>query len=190
MASEIEEIVNKIVTETDKNRPKFIDEKKNLEILRDIAEKGMSPGKAMGFNDSFFEMVYTFAYNLYQSGKYEQASEIFRVLNFFEPKNHKYLMGLSSSLHQQKYYQTALEMYIAASVINEKDPMCLYYASDCFLKLKNIPGALLMLGMMSKRMGNESKYAVLKERVEQSIKSLEKENIPVTTEFKLNLDEE
>lgn len=185
----MDEILKKIVEETEKNRPQSITEEKNLEILKNIAEKNMTPGRALGFNESFFEMVYTFGYNLYKSGKYDQASEIFRVLTFFEPQNHKYLMGLASSFHLQKIYQSAVEAYIAASVLDQKDPMCLYYASDCFLKLKNIPGALLMLQMMLNRMGNNNKYSVLKERVAQSIKSLEKENIPVTTEFKLKLEE-
>ncbi|HRD55390.1 MAG TPA: SycD/LcrH family type III secretion system chaperone [Parachlamydiaceae bacterium] len=171
---EIDDLIKQSVDKFSKKYPE-IDPEEGKAVLTKIMKDHMSPKDAMGFNPDFFESVYVIAYNLFQAGKYEEATGILRLLVFFDPKNAAFSMALASSLHKQKEYMEAIQSYIATTLLDKATPFPFFHASDCFLKENNLPGAIIMLKMMLKRIANQPKYAALKEKAELSISSLEKE---------------
>lgn len=176
----------KTMTKTLKDHIKTVVEKQKLEvpelkkldaesIITKIIEGHLTAKEAMGFSDSYLEMIYAYAYNLFQAGQYKKASEAYRVLIFLNAKEAKFYQALAACLHREKEYLEAASYYIAATVINKEDPMPFYHAHDCFLKSNNVPGAILMLKMMLKTIGDNKKYELFKKQAEETVTKLEKD---------------
>jgi type III secretion system low calcium response chaperone LcrH/SycD len=152
-----------------------IDKKKFEEVLTEMVEGGSTLKKAAGINDQFINQIYAYAYNLFQGGKYEKAQEGFETLRLLDPKNALYTFSAAACLHKLQKYHEAIQYYMCAGIINDNDPIPYYHASDCFLKLDNKYGAVFMLTHALLHLKDTPENAIFKERLEQSIKSLEKE---------------
>jgi type III secretion system low calcium response chaperone LcrH/SycD len=171
MESTIKELIKKSVEENYKESA-GIDKKKFEEVLTGMVEKGACLKDAVGLSDDFMNQIYSYAYNLFQGGKYEKASDAFETLRMFNPRNPVYTFGLAACKHKLLQYQEAAIYYMCAAGINNNDPVAYYHASDCFMKLGNKYGALFMLTHALSHLKNTPENAVFKERLEQSIKSL------------------
>lgn len=171
---EIDNLIKESIEKYAKEYPE-VNAEEGKAVLTKIMKDHISPKDAMGFSPHFFETVYANAYNLFKAGKYKEATEILHILVFFDPRNAAFVMALGASLHKQKMYTEAIQYYIATTVIDKKTPFPLFHASDCYLKQDNIPGAVLMLKMMLKKIGHEPKYIALKEKAELTLLKLEKE---------------
>ena len=54
------------------------------ELTGKILEQGMTPKDAIGLSSGYLENVYAQAYRLYNTGKYAEATHLFRILNHVE----------------------------------------------------------------------------------------------------------
>jgi TolA-binding protein len=84
-------------------------EPEKVEQLQKLGSKvvgnGVTPKDAMGMNDEMIEGVYAQAYRLYNTGKYKEASQLFRLLIMLNGAQPSYLMlgvlpGFPTGQHQ------------------------------------------------------------------------------------------
>ncbi len=142
-------------------------------ISQNIFEKGMLPKDAMGLSDSMVEGIYGYAYRLYNSGKYKDASHLFRILIMLNPTESKYILGLAACQHMQQDYQNAIASYAFVGLIDPYNPLPHYHISDCYLKT-NLPAmAQSELEQAVEKCGRKPQYALVKERAALMLESLE-----------------
>lgn len=113
------------------------------------------------------DLVYSYAYTVYQQGHYLEASEIFSFLVVLDSFGVKNWMGLGASFQMQKKYEKALEAYTAAAVLEktETDPLPHVHAAECLHALDEKERALLALNSAEEIAGNQPKYRKLIEQL-------------------------
>lgn len=174
MGTTIRELVKNSVEGISENSS-LEDKAKAEELLIKVLEENMLPKDAMGLDDAFLEKMYGDAYVFFQAGKYEKAMGMYRILMLLNPLDARHPRALASCYHRLKNYFAAIMYYGLASSLDPSDPLPYYHASDCLIHQGNEGMALVLLKTMVEKMGNDPKYVVLKERVEQSVKALEDE---------------
>lgn len=152
------------------------DQAKKLEqFASKVVGEGVSPRDAMGLNDQMIEGIYAQAYRLYNTGKYKEASQLFRLLIMLNGAEPKYSLGLAACFHMAKDYSTAAEVYTTCAMIDPTNPIPHYHASDCYIQLGDKISALIALEMAVKRSGTKEEYSQLKDRALMTIESLREE---------------
>ena len=139
------------------------------------SRKGASAKEALGLTDAMVEGIYGQAYRLYNTGKYKEAIKIFRLLLTINATEPKYAMGLAACFHMSKDYKSAVDSYSIASMIDPNSPIPLYHASDCYIKMGDPVSAIVMLETAKKRAGEKPEFKTLKDRVNMTLESLNKE---------------
>jgi len=143
--------------------------------IENAARKGTSPKDALGLTDAMVEGVYGQAYRLYNTGKYKEAIQIFRLLLMINSTEPKYAMGLAACFHMMKDYKTAADTYSIVGIIDPESPIAFYHASDCFMQMGDPISALISLEMAIKRAGEKPEFHTLKDRATLTVESLKKE---------------
>jgi type III secretion system low calcium response chaperone LcrH/SycD len=145
------------------------------EVAAKAVKGGMMPKDMMGLSDAMVEGIYGQAYRLYNTGKYKDASQLFRLLIMLNSTEQKYAMGLAACFHMMKEYKNAVSTYAICGVIDPDNPIPHYHASDCYIHMNDPVSALIALEMAIKRAGDKPEYQMLKDRALLSIESLKKE---------------
>jgi len=144
-------------------------------LLTEAINKGVMPKHALKLGDDTMEAIYGQAYNLYNQGRYKEASFIFRLLMLLDYLTPKYILGLAACLHRQKDYKNAANIYLMCGTLDTKNPLPHYHAADCYMQL-NLPGmALFSLGLAIKSAGEQPQYSVIKERSTLMKEALQKQ---------------
>lgn len=129
-----------------------------------IFEKGMIPGKALGFSAEFLEYVYKFAYSLYQQNKIEEAAQLYLWLKTMVPFNETYTIALiNCRIHQKKWIQ-AVSYLMELTYLHPKDPFPFEKICDCLMEEGDLRGALIAIHEAIERAGNKKEYAQNKAR--------------------------
>lgn len=145
------------------------------EIMTTILQTGKIPTEALGFSKERIDATYSQAYRLYNTGKYADASYLFRLLVFLNPTDPKYYLGLAACFHMLKEYSAAAQVYMACAVIDIDSPIPHFHASDCYIQMRDRASALLVLELAVKRAGEKPEYQILKQRALLTIENLKKE---------------
>lgn len=145
------------------------------EITNKMFKQGMSPKDAMGVNQSVLENIYAQAYRLYNTGKYAEATHLFRILIMLNAVEPKYMLGLAACFHMLKEYNNAIHTYTMCSALDPHNPIPQYHTSDCFIQLKDHLSAMICLELAIDRAGNKPEYAKMKERALLTLESLKKQ---------------
>jgi type III secretion system low calcium response chaperone LcrH/SycD len=153
--------------------------KEKTEEFKAVAEKavqgGAMPKDVMGLSEAMVEGIYGQAYRLYNTGKYKDASQLFRLLIMLNSTEAKYAMGLAACFHMQKDYKNAVSTYAICGVIDPHSPIPHYHASDCYIHMNDPASAIIALEMAVQRAGDAPAYQTLKDRALLTIESLKKE---------------
>lgn len=142
--------------------------------LMALLSKGYSTADLKGIDREHLDALYALAYQHYNADNFNDAANIFRVLNLCEPNNEDYLMGLASCEYGLKNYDQAAELYMlccaASGLINPKP---VYFAALSALKLGKRDDAIAALESMEV-MGREGENEDLKykQKAEQLLKVL------------------
>ena len=94
------------------------------------------------------EAVYSVGFNMYRTGRYDDAEKIFRFLVLFDHLEPKYWMGVGAVQQVRKDYQGAIASYGYASFLDLKNPKPQLHAAECFLAMGdkvNAASALIAL---------------------------------------------
>lgn len=144
-------------------------------IAAKAVQQGVMPKDMLGLSDAMIEGIYGQAYRLYNTGKYKDASQLFRLLIMLNSTESKYAMGLGACFHMLKEYKNAVSTYALCGVIDPENPIPHYHASDCYLHLQDPVSALIALEMTIKRAGDKPEFHTLKDRAMLTISSLKQE---------------
>ncbi len=148
----------------------------NLSALVDnVLLQGMPFKDALGVSNAKIEAIYSQAYQMYNSGKFTDAIQLFRLLLVLEPMESKHYMGLAACQHMIKEYENAIKAYGFAGIIDPQTPVPFFHASDCYLQMRDKTSAIIMLDMAVQRAGEHPEYQTLKDRALMMITSLKKE---------------
>lgn len=153
-----------------------------VQIGDDFFRRGTLPKDIFGLDNNILENIYAQAYRLYNTGKYTEASHLFRILIMMNATEQKYMLGLAACFHMLKEYDNALNSYTLCSALDPKNPLPYYHSSDCYIQLKDNLSAMLSLEMTIAHAGDKPEYAKMKERAILSLQSLKKQGVFTDTE--------
>lgn len=145
------------------------------ELTDKMFKQGMTPKDSMGVTNRFLENVYAQAYRLYNTGKYIEATHLFRFLILMDSTEAKYVLGLAACFHMLKEYRNAIQTYTMCAILDPKNPIPHYHSSDCFIQMKDYISAILCLELTIKYAGDKPEYAKMKERALLSLESIKKQ---------------
>ncbi len=149
-------------------------------IMDRVSKEGKAPKDVLGLTDAMIEGIYGQAYRLYNTGKYQDASRIFRLLLMINASEPKYAMGFAACFHMAKEYKAAVDAYMLAANLDPGNPIPFFHASDCYIQLKDPVSATVALQMVVKRSGDKPEYKTIKDRAVMSIEGLKKEIAQLT----------
>ncbi|KAF3362289.1 Low calcium response locus protein H [Chlamydiales bacterium STE3] len=138
---------------------------KNSGLIKDI----------IGLTDESAEGIYSQAYLLYNTGKYSDAAEIFRLLIMLNAMEPKYTMGLAACFHMMKEYESAASAYSLVSIVDPESPIPYFHASDCYIQMGDRASAIVSLDMAAAKASDKPEFAMLKERATITLQALRKE---------------
>lgn len=144
------------------------------EMTQEMMQKQLTAKSVLGITDSMAEGLYSQAYRLYNTGKYKDAAELFRLLIMIDTTEPKYVMGMGACFHMMKDYKSAAHIYSMCGMLEPDNPIPHYHASDCFVNMKDYVSAIVSLEMAVKRAGEDPKFEALKDRAKMNIESLKK----------------
>jgi len=146
-------------------------------VIDNIMNKGMLPQHAVGIDDTDMEKLYAQAYQLYQTGKYDDARNVFASLLGINAMEPKYLFAHAACSHMLGEYDLAAKTYTHTSMLDADNPIPYYHSADCYIKLEDKISALVALKLVIKRSKDKPEYATIKDRAELTVEKLEKEDI-------------
>lgn len=132
------------------------------------------PKKIVGMSDAMVEGLYSQAYRLYNTGKYKDATQLFRLLIMMDSTEPKFVMGMAACFHMMKEYTNAVSMYALCGVIDPENPVPHYHSSDCYIQMKDNISAIISLEMAIKRAGDKPEFKALADKALITIESLKK----------------
>lgn len=145
------------------------------DVSLEVFEKGKIPQEAMGLSGEMVEVIYSHAYRLYNTGRYNEAGQLFRLLIVLNPSESKYTLGLAACQHMMKEYRNAATTYALCSMIDPDSPIPFYHASDCYVKLNDKDSAIAALEVTVARSEGNPKYDQLRDRALLNIEALKQE---------------
>ena len=169
------QIKSQAITEAEKAEMMKKAEDSMVSWTSKMMKQGLSPKDAMGLSSQMLEGIYAQAYRLYNTGKYLEASHLFRTLIVMDPTQSKYLVGLAACFHMLKEYKNAIYTYTMSSIIDSDSPIPHYHSSDCFIQMKDYMSAVVSLKLAIKYAGERPEYGKLKERATMSLESIVKQ---------------
>lgn len=146
---------------------------KNLEEFKASVEKGNAPRVAMGLSDEMMDGIYGYAYRLYNTGKYEQAVQLFRLLVMLDPSDQKFLYGMAASFHMNKDYLMAAVTYMLTSLIDRENPFPFFHASDCYFQINDLKSTKQSLVACIEACKDKPEHAQMKEKATVMLQQLE-----------------
>ena len=145
------------------------------ELANKMMVQGTTPKDAMGVSHSYLENVYAQAYRLYNTGKYVEATHLFRILIMLNAMEPKYMLGLAACFHMIKEYFNAIQTYTMCIALDPQNPIPHYHTSDCFIQMKDYLSAMICLELAIDAAGDKPEYAKMKERAQMSLESLKQQ---------------
>lgn len=139
---------------------------------KEIAQNNVAVSDAIGIDGPLIQHIYSVGYQMYNTGRFSQAAQVFRLLLFLDGLKLKYLMALGASHHMMKDHKNAADIYLACKNFFPNEPMPYYHAIDCYLQM-NMPlvAFIVMTGCIA-ACGDKPEYKNLKYRVEVMLKGL------------------
>ncbi len=115
----------------------------SIEEATKLIAEGASIGILIGMDEERLEILYAVAYSLYNGGKFADAVKVFRALCVYDGTQVRFWLGLGGCLQQLGHLEDAAEVYaMGATMSGLKDPEPMFYAAQCFLKLKRREDAI------------------------------------------------
>lgn len=144
-------------------------------VMKKVIKSGAIPKEISGLSDAMIEGIYAQAYRLYNTGKYKDASQLFRLLIMLNSLESKYPMGLAACFHMMKEYKSAGDIYAIVAMLDPDNPVAYYHASDCFIQSGDPMSAIVALELAIEKAGDKPAFKTLKDRAVLTIESLRKD---------------
>lgn len=154
------------------------EKKEHAKVLIKIFEKDMRPQQAMNISDEEMSLFYSYAYQLFNSGKYPEACELFKMLFVLNPEEGGFASALAACYHKMKDYETAATFYMMHAQMSPFDPVPLFYCYDCLMNTKNFESAYLTLRAVIGRAKDKPEYEKLQDKAEALLHAFDLTTIP------------
>ena len=132
----------------------------NEDQIKEAAQKFATGFATMrelkGITKAEMEAVYSVGFNMYRTGRYDDAEKIFRFLVLFDHLEPKYWMGVGAIQQVRKDYQGAIASYGYASFLDLQNPKPQLHAAECFLAMGDKVNAASALVALDKYCPPES----------------------------------
>ncbi|MEX1012461.1 MAG: SycD/LcrH family type III secretion system chaperone [Waddliaceae bacterium] len=157
------------------NADKLTDEQKQAmkEALTQVMKEGKLPYEAMNFDADFLEYIYGNGYQLFKSGHFDKAKEIFQLLMMLNPSDPKYCMGLATCARQQKDFDGSIQYFFQTALLDRDNPYPFYFAAECFVEKKDYASGIFALKLAEERVKNNPKLAPLSKQIAALVENLE-----------------
>lgn len=146
-------------------------------IKHKVLQEGKSPREAMGLSEPMMEGIYGYGYRLYNTGKYLQAIQLFRLLVMLDPTSTKYLFGLAAAYHMNKDWLTAGMCYSLTSLIDPKSPLPFFHASDCYYRIQDLNMAKQCLESCLRACQGHPENEIIQQRAQFMLQQLQEGKI-------------
>lgn len=122
----------------------------------------------MSVREDLVEEFYAYGFAHYQTGNWNEAADVFRVLCTRRPMEARFWIGLSATLQEAENYQDALHGWAMAALLEDRDPFPHFHAAECYLSMQNCKEAAKALKEAEQRTLEadplRAKIALLKEQ--------------------------
>lgn len=146
---------------------------KDYRSLADKAFKGTISIKSLaGISDAKEEAIYAHAFMLYNTGRYKEAAEIFRLLVTVNATEPKYMMGLAACFHLMKAYESAISSYQMCTFLDPSNPVPHFHLSDCYIQIKDPTSTVAALKAAIRCSEGRPEFNVLRERCEITLSGM------------------
>lgn len=159
----------------DEAAQKFAKKKQEAFAKLNSLEKFKTAQAGGGITDEGMEGLYSQAYLLYNTGKYKDGLQVFRLLALLNPMESKFIMGLAACFHMMKEYRSASSTYALVTILDPQNPVPCYHNSDCYIQMGDKISAMTALEMAVKRAGDKPEFSALKQRAIITLDALKKE---------------
>jgi len=110
-------------------------EEKNLEVILDAVNQGVTLKEIHGISDEQMEGLYGLAYQFYNQGRLDEAEKFFKFLCIYDFYSVDFLMGLAAVYQLKEMYQKAADLYAVAFAQGDADYRPMLYAGQCQLAM-------------------------------------------------------
>jgi type III secretion system low calcium response chaperone LcrH/SycD len=149
------------------------------EAIVKMKVENLLPKDVLGFTPEMMELVYKYGYNLFQSGKYQQAVTVFNTLRQLDITDPRYSFSIAACYHHMHQYLDAAANYIIYKYMDPLNPIPCFHLYDCYTKANYPISALAAIQEALILAERDPKYAGLKEKIQlefNRIKETLKEN--------------
>ena len=94
-----------------------------------------------GITKAEMEAVYSVGFNMYRTGRYDDAEKIFRFLVLFDHLEPKYWIALGAVQQVKRNFQGAVTSYGYGSFLDLSNPKPQYYAAECYYAMGDLENA-------------------------------------------------
>lgn len=123
-------------------------------IVEALAQ-GADAATIRGLTETQLEAVYGLGSILYEQKKFEQAEQVFAWLVREKPISARFLKALGAARQMMERYESALDAYGLAAVIDLDDPTPSLHAAECLLHLNEVDRARQALDAASEQAGDK-----------------------------------
>ena len=118
------------------------------------------------YSDVDIDALYNVGVQFYQAGKFENASNVFGMVNMFAPFNSLYLCAQAKCLKSLNAYEDAYEIFHLAWTLDQRLPESALHAAECLMLAgrKNDARGLIDEVLGTPAMSNQNRY--LREKAE------------------------
>lgn len=134
------------------------------EAFEKILEGNSLPKQALGISDQLIEKFYSYAYQAFQAGKYDETLPVFKFLRQLDPLDSRYSFAIAASYHYKKEYLLAAGNYLVCNRTDPFNPIPYFHLYDCFFKSGHYASALVAIQACIGLASIDPFYASLKEK--------------------------
>lgn len=138
--------------------------KKIDETVRQLGEatarilKGGTIRDEKGMTDDEVETIYALGYNLYSTGRADDAATVFNYLTLIDHTNAKFWIARGAVEQMKRQFDKAVTSYVFAGFLDLDDPKPQYHAAECYLALGDRERALSALAALDQYAPKDSPY--------------------------------
>lgn len=124
------------------------------------------PKDALGFTPQIMEVIYQNGYNLFQSGKFQDALVIFDVLRQLDITDRRYSFAIAACYHHTQQYLDAAANYLICQYMDPFNPIPSFHLYDCYVKTNYPISALEAIQQALILAERHPKYEKLKDKIQ------------------------
>lgn len=156
--------MNDFLNKINSNNQDIVMKEMASNIVKQMQDEGKTLASILNLSEEFLEEIYHLGYVYYNQGKHQEAISLFYILVGAVPQNAKYAFALAAAYHQFKDYPHAVLGFTVTYTLDPKNPLPVYFAADCLIKMNNLNEALQLLDTTIAICEDIQEYATLKER--------------------------